>query len=74
MPDANDATWATTSTSRYAVIPTDDYRQSIQIRTHKKKRINKKWLKRYGVISCYDWVKHDFTEGGLLLVDNGVIL
>lgn len=32
---------------RYKIIVLPD--KKVQIRTHKKKRINKKWAKRYGV-------------------------
>lgn len=32
----------------YPVISTEYMRETVQARKHKKKRINKKWLKRYG--------------------------
>ena len=35
----------------YSVIATDYMRETEQARKHKKKRINKKWLKRYGMRS-----------------------
>lgn len=35
----------------YPVIATDYMRENVQARKHKKKRINKKWKKRYGMIS-----------------------
>lgn len=31
------------------IVVTDRYKQR---RTHKKKRINKKWAKRYGIVRC----------------------
>ena len=31
------------------IVVTDHYKQR---RTHKKKRINKKWAKRYGIVRC----------------------
>ena len=40
----------------------------IQRRKHHKKRINKKWLKRYGVIE-YNSIPH----GQVVMMDNGVI-
>ena len=33
----------------YRVISTEFCSDLVQARTHKKKRINKKWLKRYGM-------------------------
>lgn len=36
------------------VIEVDIVKEYIQRKTHKKKRINKKWLKRYGRIAIYD--------------------
>lgn len=32
----------------YPVVATDYMRERVQARRHKKKRINKKWRKRYG--------------------------
>lgn len=32
----------------YRVIVTTDIKKKVQARTHKKRRINKKWLKKYG--------------------------
>ena len=43
--------------------------KEIQRRKHHKKRINKKWLKRYGVIEL-DSMPH----GQVAMMDNGVIL
>jgi len=33
----------------YHIIPTEEMSYTVQNRRHKKRRINKKWLKRYGV-------------------------
>ena len=43
--------------------------KEIQRRKHHKKRINKKWRKRYGVIE-YNSMPH----GEIVIMDNGVIL
>ena len=32
----------------YQIIPVSYMSDTVQVRTHKKKRINKKWRKRYG--------------------------
>ena len=42
--------------------------KEIQRRKHHKKRINKKWRKRYGVIE-YNSMPH----GEIVIMDNGVI-
>lgn len=42
--------------------------QSIQKRKHRKKRINKKWLKRYG---CYEYNMMPHNE--VVMMDNHVI-
>lgn len=33
----------------YQIIPVSYMADMVQVRTHKKKRINKKWRKRYGM-------------------------
>lgn len=33
----------------YQIIPVSCMADMVQVRTHKKKRINKKWRKRYGM-------------------------
>ena len=47
----------------YKILITEYIMKDIQRRTHKKKRINKKWLKRYGMK-----IVPDNTE--ILLVNN----
>jgi 3-deoxy-D-manno-octulosonic-acid transferase len=42
--------------------------QEFQRRKHKKKRINKKWRKRYG---CYEL--NLMPHGEIVMMDNGVI-
>ena len=42
--------------------------KEIQRRKHHKKRINKKWLKRYGVIEL-----NSMPHGQVTMMDNGVI-
>lgn len=42
--------------------------QEVQCRKHKKKRINKKWRKRYGVIEL-----NSMPHGKIVIMDNGVI-
>ena len=32
----------------YRLVATEDITKQVQKRTHKKRRINKKWLKKYG--------------------------
>lgn len=39
---------------RYAVTKEAEVPKMVQARTHKKKRINKKWLKRYGMKVIYE--------------------
>ena len=38
---------------RYAVTKEVDVPKMVQVRTHKRKRINKKWKKRYGMKMIY---------------------
>lgn len=38
----------------FRVVATETIRKQVQARTHRKKRINKKWLKRYGYKSVPD--------------------
>ena len=40
----------------------------IQVRKHRKKRINKKWRKRYGMIEL-----NRMPHGKVMMMDNGVI-
>lgn len=42
--------------------------KEIQRRKHHKKRINKKWLKRYGMIEL-----NSLPHGEVIMMDNGVI-
>ena len=39
--------------NRYAKVQEVDIPQLVQVRTHKNKRINKKWKKRYGMKVVY---------------------
>ena len=39
---------------RYAVRKEVDVPKMVQARTHKKKRVNKKWAKRYGMKMIYE--------------------
>ena len=41
----------------YKILITEYITKDVQRRTHKKKRINKKWLKRYGVVPVYETKK-----------------
>ena len=50
----------------YQLIETTAITKQIQCRTHRKRRINKKWLKRYG----YKTVEDD----GNIIIWNGCIL
>ena len=38
----------------FRVVATNNIRKKVQARTHRKRRINKKWLKRYGYKSVPD--------------------
>lgn len=44
--------------------------KAVQARKHKKKRINKKWEKRYGynpiVVTCKGWQMESFTDGDVV--------
>ena len=42
--------------------------QEFQRRKHKKKRINKKWRKRYGMIEL-----NSMPHGEIVMMDNGVL-
>ena len=65
----------------YKILITEHITKDVQRRTHKKKRINKKWLKRYGVVPVYetkkckkidvtlDLIVEFCSEKGLLLPD-----
>ena len=47
-----------TSISELSFITTTN----IQKRTHRKRRVNKKWLKRYGYIESHSTIKMDVSE------------
>ena len=51
----------------YKIIITEYITKDVQRRTHKKKRINKKWLKRYGMKIVPDNTK-------ILLVNNTLMM
>ena len=51
----------------YKILITEYITKDIQRRTHKKKRINKKWLKRYGMKIIPDNTK-------ILLVNNTLMM
>ena len=51
----------------YKILITEYITKDVQRRTHKKKRINKKWLKRYGMKIVPDNTK-------ILLVNNTLIM
>ena len=42
--------------------------KEIQCRKHRKKRINKKWRKRYGTIEL-----NSMSHGEIIMMDNGVL-
>ncbi|MCB5503445.1 hypothetical protein LIP66_02155 [Coprococcus eutactus] len=51
----------------YKILITEYITKDVQRRTHKKKRINKKWLKRYGIKIIPDNTK-------ILLVNNTLMM
>ena len=51
----------------YKILTTEYITKDVQRRTHKKKRINKKWLKRYGMKIVPDNTK-------ILLVNNTLMM
>ena len=51
----------------YKILITEYITKDVQRRTHKKKRINKKWLKRYGMKIIPDNTK-------ILLVNNTLMM
>lgn len=51
----------------YKILITEHINKDVQRRTHKKKRINKKWLKRYGIKIIPDNMK-------ILLVNNTLMM
>ena len=51
----------------YKKLITEQITKDVQRRTHKKKRINKKWLKRYGIKIIPDNMK-------ILLVNNTLMM
>lgn len=53
--------------SKYIIKIVQEHDEGEQIRKHKKKRINKKWLKRYGYYG-----KQKLDKGQVVLV-NGVM-
>lgn len=42
--------------------------QEFQCKKHHKKRINKKWLKRYGIVEL-----NSMPHGKVIMMDNGVL-
>lgn len=57
----------TIETLGYKILITEYITKDIQRRTNKKKRINKKWLKRYGMKIVPDNTK-------ILLIDNTLMM
>ena len=53
--------------SRYKILITEHITKDVQRTTHKKKRINKKWLKRYGIKIIPDNTK-------ILLLNNTLMM
>lgn len=49
------------------IITTDRITKNVQARKHKKKRINKKWLKRYGTKAIPDDTKFYMTNGAIFM-------
>lgn len=49
------------------IIITNAITKEVQCRTHKKKRINKKWLKRYGYKTVPDNTKMFVFDGKILM-------
>ena len=49
------------------IIITNAITKTVQARTHKKKRINKKWLKRYGYKEVQDENKTYMIDGKLYM-------
>lgn len=47
----------------FQLVPCESCKDIIQVRRHKKKRINKKWLKRYGTKEV-PWRKFYVAEDG----------
>lgn len=52
----------------YPIVIVQEHENGEQVRKHKKKRINKKWLKRYGTY----WEKLD--PGEVVLVDGQLLM
>ena len=52
----------------YPIVIIQEHENGEQVRKHKKKRINKKWLKRYGAY----WEKLD--PGEIVLVDGQMLM
>ena len=52
----------------YPIVIIQEHENGEQVRKHKKKRINKKWLKRYGTY----WEKLDLGE--IVLVDGQMLM
>ena len=50
----------------YRLIETTGITKQVQKRTHKKRRINKKWLKRYGYKTVLDDEKIVIFENSIL--------
>lgn len=49
------------------IITTNMITKDVQARRHKKKRINKKWLKRYGLKAVPDDTKAYMTNGTIFM-------
>ena len=50
----------------YRLIETDILTKKVQIKTHKKKRINKKWMKKYGFKEVPDYGKIVVADKNIL--------
>lgn len=49
------------------IITTDRITKDVQARTHRKKRINKKWLKRYGMKTIRDDTRAYMANGTVFM-------
>lgn len=56
----------------YRVIVSNNIIKSVQSKTHKKKRINKKWLKQYGYKTVPDDDKIFVTDGYIFATQRGI--
>lgn len=53
----------------YKILITEYITRDIQRRTHRKKRINKKWLKRYGMKIVPDNTKISLVNNTLMMTE-----